>query len=488
MSDVVIQVDSLWKKYRLGVLGTGTLRHDFNCWLHRVLGKPDPYAKVGEIQKAESRKQKLTEGGQNAGEDQKAETRKQKSETPGDKTDNRSEFQLSAFPISAFPKPALSSDEMWALRDVSFEVKQGEILGIIGRNGAGKSTLLKILSRVTAPTSGEVRVKGRIASLLEVGTGFHPELTGRENIFLNGAILGMTKTEIKSKLDEIVAFAEIEKFLDTPVKRYSSGMYVRLAFAVAAHLEPEILIVDEVLAVGDAEFQKKCLGKMQSVATNEGRTVLFVSHNMGAINELCSRCVLLNRGAIEKEGGTKEVVETYLTPGATPTSVPLSARTDRTGSGRLRFTRVRLLVEGREVSAVKSGQKLTVELSYEAPESIESASLRFGISLLTLAGVEFVSFDSASTTMDICTLPRRGALMCEVPSLPVVRGAYRGWIYAGINGNVADRVEDAFELEVIGGQFPRQGFFALAHEWNVAPDPRHSEVALAANPSPAGGA
>src|ERR1035438_1851727 len=195
MSDVVIQVDHLWNKYRLGVLGTGTLRHDFNRWLHRALGKPDPYAKVGE--------------------NQKAETRKQKAETLGDKTEHRSEFQLSTFPISA-----LSEDEMWALRDVSFEVKQGEILGIIGRNGAGKSTLLKILSRVTAPTSGEVRVKGRIASLLEVGTGFHPELTGCENIFLNGAILGMTKVEINGKFDEIVAFAEIEKFLDTPVKRY----------------------------------------------------------------------------------------------------------------------------------------------------------------------------------------------------------------------------------------------------------------------------
>src|ERR1035438_3841282 len=230
MSDVVIQVDHLWKKYRLGVLGTGTLRHDFNRWLHRTLGKPDPYAIVGEKQKAESRKQ--------TGEEQKVESGKQKSDS-----DQGSQSLLSTFPISA-----LSSDEMWALRDVSFEVKQGEILGIIGKNGAGKSTLLKILSRVTAPSSGEVRVKGRIASLLEVGTGFHPELTGCENIFLNGAILGMTKVEINGKFDEIVAFSEVEQYIDTPVKRYSSGMYVRLAFAVAAHLDPEILIVDEVLA------------------------------------------------------------------------------------------------------------------------------------------------------------------------------------------------------------------------------------------------
>ena len=205
----------------------------------------------------------------------------------------------------------MSEDQIWALRDVSFEVKRGEILGIIGRNGAGKSTLLKILSRVTAPTSGEVRVKGRIASLLEVGTGFHPELTGRENIFLNGAILGMSKAEIRQKFDEIVAFSEVEQYIDTPVKRYSSGMYVRLAFAVAAHLDPEILIVDEVLAVGDASFQKKCLGKMGEVAQG-GRTVLFVSHNMVAVQSLCHRALLLSEGRLVDEGSAASVVSGYL--------------------------------------------------------------------------------------------------------------------------------------------------------------------------------
>jgi lipopolysaccharide transport system ATP-binding protein len=260
----VIEVDDVWKKYRLGIIGTGTLRHDFERWWHRIRGKSDPYSKVGAAPSAKGARAKVP--------------------SPDLTPLNGAESDL-------------GDDEVWALRGVSFEVKQGEILGIIGRNGAGKSTLLKILCRLTAPTKGEVRVKGRIASLLEVGTGFHPELTGRENIFLNGAILGMTKAEIRTKLDEIVAFAEIHTYVDTPVKRYSSGMYVRLAFAVAAHLEPEILIVDEVLAVGDVQFQKKCLGKMGEIA-HGGRTVLFVSHNMNAIESLCQRIAHLGQGQV----------------------------------------------------------------------------------------------------------------------------------------------------------------------------------------------
>jgi lipopolysaccharide transport system ATP-binding protein len=228
-------------------------------------------------------------------------TRNQKSEITSKTSDLRPPASSSA-----------SLEDFWALRDVSFEVKQGEVVGIIGRNGAGKSTLLKILSRITEPTEGEVRIRGRVASLLEVGTGFHPELTGRENVFLNGAILGMTRVEIKRKFDEIVAFAEVEKFLDTPVKRYSSGMYVRLAFAVAAHLDPEILIVDEVLAVGDSEFQKKCLGKMQSVATQEGRTVLFVSHNLKSIEQLCQRGLLLKHGHVGYDNIVKNTITEYI--------------------------------------------------------------------------------------------------------------------------------------------------------------------------------
>jgi len=294
MSDTVICVESLWKKYRLGLIGTGTLRHDLNRWWHRVRGKPDPYAIVGQAQKSE--------------------VNRQKSELTSDPPpSSASRSTLDAQRSDTAPLP-LANDEIWALRDISFEVKRGEILGIIGRNGAGKSTLLKVLSRVTAPTLGEAKVKGRIASLLEVGTGFHPELTGRENIFLNGVILGMTKDEIKRKFDEIVAFSEVEKFIDTPVKRYSSGMYVRLAFAVAAHLDPEILIVDEVLAVGDVSFQKKCLGKMSTVARG-GRTVLFVSHNMAAVKALCSQALLLDEGALRRVGEVGAIVAAYLQGG-----------------------------------------------------------------------------------------------------------------------------------------------------------------------------
>jgi lipopolysaccharide transport system ATP-binding protein len=283
MSETVIQVDRLSKQYRLGTIGGKRLVDDFNRWWARVRGKEDPLSKVGPVISS------------------------QKS-------------VVSSPVVSSSRNP---SDILWALKDVSFEVKQGEVLGIIGRNGAGKSTLLKILSRVTAPTAGEVRVKGRIASLLEVGTGFHPELTGRENIFLNGAILGMTKSEIRKRLDEIVAFSEVEKFIDTPVKRYSSGMYVRLAFAVAAHLEPEILIVDEVLAVGDAAFQKKCLGKMQDVA-GTGRTVLFVSHNLRALSGLCPRSLLLEAGSLRCIGPTDVTVMRYSSSNKTGEDVRVS--------------------------------------------------------------------------------------------------------------------------------------------------------------------
>jgi len=261
MSDVILKAENISKQYRLGTVGTGTLSHDLNRWWHQLRGKEDPYTKVGAVN---DRSQKATE------------------------------------------------DYVWAIKDISFEVKRGEVLGIIGKNGAGKSTLLKILSRVTGPTTGSIKTRGRIASLLEVGTGFHPELTGRENVFLNGAILGMTKAEVNEKLEEIISFSGCEMYIDTPVKRYSSGMRVRLAFAVAAHLEPEILVIDEVLAVGDAEFQKKAIGKMQDISQGEGRTVLFVSHNMESIQQLCTRCLVLENGTSVFEGEVDQAISFYL--------------------------------------------------------------------------------------------------------------------------------------------------------------------------------
>lgn len=257
----VIKIENLWKEYRLGVIGHGTLTHDLQSWWAKVRGRDDPNSQI--------------------------------------------------VPMMNGMEKQIEGDHFWALRDINLEVKEGEILGIIGKNGAGKSTLLKILSRVTAPTKGNIKIKGRIASLLEVGTGFHPELTGRQNIFINGAVLGMSKGEVKNKLDEIIEFSGIEDFIDTPVKRYSSGMYVRLAFSVAAHLEPEILILDEVLAVGDAEFQKKCLGKMGEVS-RAGRTVLFVSHNIIAVRNLCSQVAWLKGGTVYRVGETMPVTEEYL--------------------------------------------------------------------------------------------------------------------------------------------------------------------------------
>ena len=264
MSKVVIKAEHISKQYRLGLVGTGTVKDDMKRWWYNLRGKEDPFLKIGE-----------------------ANDRSKKGE----------------------------SEYVWSLRDINFEINQGDSVGIIGRNGAGKSTLLKILSQVTQPTTGKIYTKGRIASLLEVGTGFHPEMTGRENIYLNGAILGMRKHEITRKLDEIIAFSGVERYIDTPVKRYSSGMYVRLAFAVAAHLESEILIVDEVLAVGDAEFQKKCLGKMNEVSKGEGRTVLFVSHNMSAVKSLCNTGVLLENGLLTYSGNSDECINNYLKDG-----------------------------------------------------------------------------------------------------------------------------------------------------------------------------
>lgn len=314
----VIKVDNLSKIYRLGLISRRTIAEDLNKLWSRITGKENPYLKIGETN-VRSVKGK--------------------------------------------------SDYIWALKDINFEVKDGERFGIIGKNGAGKSTLLKILSRVASPTKGNIRIKGRVASLLEVGTGFHPELTGRNNIFLNGSILGMTQKEIKKKFDSIVDFSGVERYIDTPVKRYSSGMYVRLAFAVAAHLEPEILIVDEVLAVGDAEFQKKCLGKMHDVSEREGRTVLFVSHNLQAIKNLCQKTIILNNGELFASGETEEALKRY---NELNREIKVTADTDvnniknRRGSGAIRFTSIDVLDEnGNKRFDYELGETVRFKITYK---------------------------------------------------------------------------------------------------------------------------
>jgi lipopolysaccharide transport system ATP-binding protein len=321
-----IKIENLSKQYRLGTVGTGTFSNDVNRWWHTVRGKPDPYLTIGES---------------------------------NDRTSKG------------------SSDYVWALQDINFEVQPGEILGIIGKNGAGKSTLLKLLSRVTAPTTGKITAHGRIASLLEVGTGFHPELTGRENVFLNGAIMGMTKQEIRAKFDEIVEFSGCERYMDTPVKRYSSGMYVRLAFAVAAHLEPEILIVDEVLAVGDAEFQKKAIGKMQEVSQGQGRTVLFVSHNMASIQNLCNKVIVLNNGTNVFEGNVKEGIDYYLNSNIKHSEQKLRDRKDRSGNGKVFFTDIKIIdSDENEKSGVCLGENVIFKIEFKRQGSVRNIIFR----------------------------------------------------------------------------------------------------------------
>ncbi len=351
-------------------------------------------------------------------------------------------------------------EEFWALKDVSFEVKQGDRVGIIGRNGAGKSTLLKILSRITEPTTGRITIKGRVASLLEVGTGFHPELTGRENIYLNGAILGMSRAEIKKKFDEIVAFAEVEKFLDTPVKHYSSGMYVRLAFAVAAHLEPEILVVDEVLAVGDAQFQQKCLGKMEAVG-KEGRTVLFVSHNMAAVENLCQRAIVLYQGKMQYIGSQTEGITHYLRSFSN-SLLSLRDRKDRQGSGEVRVVAIEVRDEkGNVLNAVKSGQTIDIYLYFENYSNVNLTKILVG--LLVSTQLEFPVFlqHNRLTQEAFGMLPNCGAFVCRINRLPLTSSTYK-IMYSvmannGLNGTYIDALEDAIELTVIDGDFYGSG-------------------------------
>ncbi len=403
----IIKVESISKQYRLGVIGTGTLSHDINRWWHRVRGREDPYLKIG-VPNIRNKKE--------------------------------------------------SSDYVWALKDINFEVKPGEILGIIGKNGAGKSTLLKLLSRVTAPTTGKITAHGRIASLLEVGTGFHPELTGRENIFLNGAILGMTKKEIKSKFDEIVDFAGCTNYIETPVKRYSSGMYVRLAFSVAAHLEPDILVVDEVLAVGDAEFQKKAIGKMKSVSENSGRTVLFVSHNMASIQNLCTKVFVLEDGTTAFSGDTADGIDFYMKSNVEEIKVNLTNQKKRGGKGGLRFSKIVVKnVNLLPITEIFSGMTTHFEIEIEINHTVEKPLFR--IMFLDLNGIiRFLCNNYFSMNEEI-VLPSYGTkiIRCTIPDFPLPKGEYIVQLTCFSNEGIQDDIESAAKISVAGGDFFNTG-------------------------------
>lgn len=375
--------------------------------------------------------------------------------------------------VNGKSKPNPTGEEFWALKDVSFEIKQGEVVGFIGRNGAGKSTLLKILSRIVEPTSGEITITGRVASLLEVGTGFHPELTGRENIYLNGAILGMSKVEIKKKFDEIAAFSEVEKFLDTPVKRYSSGMYVRLAFAVAAHLEPEILIVDEVLAVGDAAFQKKCLGKMDDVA-KAGRTVLFVSHNMGVVQTLCSRGILLQGGTVLGDGSAIAAVTTYLKILEQMSSQNLLERTDRSGKGQVRLAHIEITTgESFEATTLATGRP--ARFIFHTTGILPRMTCSFTI--YDQLGQPVTYFDSAVHSQEDFINSENGAkFICEIDELLLIPGRYRINATLMCDGDYEDDVKGATFFEVEQGKIRGRpvsmetgyGNVLIQHRW-IAP-------------------
>lgn len=399
--DLALRVENLWKEYRLGVFGHGMLFRDLQSWWARLRGRDDPNTW-----------------------------------------------------ICLTPTSAASHGNFWALKGVTLDVKQGEVLGIIGRNGAGKSTLLKILSRVTAPTRGEIRTKGRVASLLEVGTGFHPELTGRENVFLNGAILGMKVREIQRKFDEIVDFSGVERFIDTPVKRYSSGMYVRLAFAVAAHLECEILLVDEVLAVGDAEFQKKCLGKMGDVARG-GKTVLFVSHQLAAVSKLCTRSILLEDGMLEMQDATENVVRAYLARLSAIASIPLSDRKDRRGSGAIRLVRLTLQdQDGINVTCFHTGRNVRFLIEFDNLTGESLFNLHVSMEIDNHRGDRVTMLDSkyAQGLFSEIQADAR-AIVIHIDRLPLMPGVYRFNLCFSVNEATADHVIGAGEFTVEAGAF-----------------------------------
>ena len=417
MSDIAIKVENLSKLYHIGVKDSGTLRETITNSFNTIFP-----SKINE-----------NEG-------------------------NKSEF--------------------WALNDVSFEIKKGDIVGVIGRNGAGKSTLLKILSRITQPTSGKITINGRVGSLLEVGTGFHPELTGRENIYLNGSILGMRKSEITKKFDEIVEFSGVEKFIDTIVKRYSSGMYVRLAFSVAAHLEPEVMIVDEVLAVGDSEFQKKCLGKMQDVA-GHGKTVLVVSHNMGSIRNLCKEGIYLKKGIVVKEGSIEEVIQSYLGDAANDKMLPLEERKNRNGTGEVTVKDIGFYSksENRIINTLLAGSNAVLKIEYRSSSIHEKPieKLAFGIRIFNQENQFLTVLHNHMSNELFENAPPSGTVFCRIPRMPLMSGVYKMDVSVFVNGAVADNIKDALKIDIVESDYygsgkifsnKRQGIY-IDQSWEI---------------------
>ena len=401
---LALSIENVSKRYRLGTFNSGSAAEDLrHWWAHTVMRKPVPETKVFQLDHG-----------------------------------NR------------------DGNDLWALRDVNFEVKQGEVIGVIGKNGSGKSTMLKVLSQITAPTSGRIKVNGRLASLLEVGTGFHGELTGRENIFLNGSILGMTPQEIRRRFDEIVDFSEIEEFIDTPVKRYSSGMFVRLAFAVAAHLETEIMVIDEVLAVGDVGFQRKCLGKMSDVSA-AGRTVLFVSHRMDHITALCTRCVLLNRGRLIFDGDTRSAVQQYYGLFESDNNAAGERVKEKSWLGRIEITGAYLENSaGQKIEFIASGDQARFVVEMENKTNKEVKNLKVSLFLYTSDGVHLADLGIWESGAEPFTVKKRTALKIDIPKLPLNRGAYRYSVVvrsAGGAYEIDDMVENIGAFTVDFGDF-----------------------------------
>lgn len=369
--------------------------------------------------------------------------------------------------------------DFWALRGVSFELHKGDVLGVVGANGAGKSTLLKIVARITEPSEGTALIRGRVGSLLEVGTGFHPELSGRDNVFLNGAILGMRRGEIAAKFDDILEFAGISRFINEPVKRYSSGMYVRLAFAVAAHLEPEVLLVDEVLSVGDHAFQQQCIGRMDDIA-HGGRTILYVSHNLASVAALCTKACMLDRGGVVAYGPVEEVLDRYIASTARQERSSLHLRPDRQGDGRIRFTHVDVVgLNG----AVRLGETAQIRLHYEAETELSNVMVGVGIS--SLLGGPMCLCSTKIAGRNLSKVPRRGVVVCKIERFPLVPDRYSLNIYAEANGLLADWVQDAHTFDVAEGDFfgsghlpPKtHGHFVVDHSWALTPEEAIVDVA-----------